>query len=162
MKCIIFSALAFAAGALTNVIFAQNTENFAPPDSSQAVLDLTFNTDFAQADVDRAVNNLTRFNLFSPERRQFFLENSDVYAGADITNVKPFFSRTIGLADAQFNALPVPIDAGARFTDRNQNRTLAGLYARQRGSDGQASANSRVQYFISIIRSTKPGAGTPA
>ncbi|NUO00312.1 MAG: carbohydrate binding family 9 domain-containing protein, partial [Saprospiraceae bacterium] len=116
--------------------------------NSQAVLDLTFNTDFAQADVDRAVNNLTRFNLFFPERRQFFLENSGVYAGADITNVKPFFSRTIGLADAQFNALPVPIDAGARFTDRNQNRTLAGLYVRQRGAEGQAAANFGVFRYL--------------
>jgi len=116
--------------------------------NSQAVLDLTFNTDFAQADVDRAVNNLTRFNLFFPERRQFFLENSGVYAGADITNVKPFFSRTIGLADAQFNALPVPIDGGARFTDRNQNRTLAGLYVRQRGVEGQAAANFGVLRYL--------------
>ncbi|MEO0470129.1 MAG: DUF5916 domain-containing protein, partial [Bacteroidota bacterium] len=41
----------------------------------RSVLDLTFNTDFAQADVDRAVNNLERFNIFFPERRQFFLEN---------------------------------------------------------------------------------------
>jgi hypothetical protein len=52
--------------------------------NTHSVLDVTFNTDFAQADVDRAVNNLTRFNVFFPERRQFFLENSGVYAGADI------------------------------------------------------------------------------
>ncbi|MEM8892006.1 MAG: sugar-binding protein, partial [Bacteroidota bacterium] len=48
----------------------------------RSVLDLTFNTDFAQADVDRAVNNLERFNIFFPERRQFFLENSGIWAGA--------------------------------------------------------------------------------
>lgn len=105
------------------------------------VLDLTFNTDFAQADVDRAVNNLTRFNVFFPERRQFFLENSGVYAGADITNVKPFFSRTIGLANAQFNADPVPIDAGIRYTSRNQKGTTAGLYVRQRGTEFQGASN---------------------
>lgn len=62
-----------------------------------AVLDLTINTDFAQADVDQAVNNLTRFNVFFPEKRQFFLENSGVYAGANDGDVVPFFSRTIGL-----------------------------------------------------------------
>jgi Domain of unknown function (DUF5916)/Carbohydrate family 9 binding domain-like len=107
----------------------------------RSVLDITFNTDFAQADVDRAVNNLTRFNVFFPERRQFFLENSGVYAGADITNVKPFFSRTIGLANAQFNADPVPIDAGIRYTDRNKKRTLAGLYVHQRGTANQGGAN---------------------
>lgn len=107
----------------------------------RSVLDITFNTDFAQADVDRAVNNLTRFNVFFPERRQFFLENSGVYAGADITNIKPFFSRTIGLANAQFNASPVPIDAGIRYTDRNKKRTLAGLYVHQRGTANQGGAN---------------------
>lgn len=106
-----------------------------------SVLDLTFNTDFAQADVDRAVNNLTRFNVFFPERRQFFLENNGVYAGADITNIKPFFSRTIGLANAQFNADPVPIDAGIRYTDRNQKRTIAGLYVHQQGTDNHGRSN---------------------
>ncbi len=106
-----------------------------------AVLDLTFNTDFAQADVDRAVNNLTRFNIFFPERRQFFLENSGVYAGASVNAIKPFFSRTIGLANAQFNADPVPIEAGARFTDRTEARTLAGLFVRQRSTENQGVAN---------------------
>ena len=52
----------------------------------KTVLDLTVNTDFAQADVDRAVNNLERFNIFFPERRQFFLENS-WYLGWRITTV---------------------------------------------------------------------------
>lgn len=106
-----------------------------------AVLDVTVNTDFAQADVDRAVNNLTRFNVLFPERRQFFLENSGVYAGADIEGVKPFFSRAIGLSNAQFNANPVPIDAGIRYTDRNQKRTLAGLYVHQRGNANQPGAS---------------------
>jgi hypothetical protein len=114
----------------------------------RSVLDLTFNTDFAQADVDRAVNNLTRFNVFFPERRQFFLENSGVYAGADFSNVKPFFSRTIGLANAQFNADPVGIDAGIRYTDRNQQRTLAGLYVHQRSSPQQGGANFGVLRYL--------------
>ncbi len=96
-----------------------------------AVLDLTINTDFAQADVDRAVNNLERFNIFFPERRQFFLENSGIWAGASNIRVRPFFSRTIGLSNA-FNATPAPLDAGARYTDRNENRTLAALAVRQR------------------------------
>lgn len=116
--------------------------------NSRAVLDFTFNTDFAQADVDRAVNNLTRFNVFFPERRQFFLENRGVYAGADFSNVKPFFSRTIGLANAQFNATPVPIDAGIRFSDRNQKRTWAGLYVHQRATDFQGAANFGVARYL--------------
>lgn len=113
-----------------------------------SVIDVTFNTDFAQADVDRAVNNLTRFNVFFPERRQFFLENNGVYAGADISNVKPFFSRTIGLANAQFNADPVPIDAGVRYTDRNQQRTLAGLYVHQRGTEQQGASSFGVLRYL--------------
>jgi hypothetical protein len=114
----------------------------------RAVLDLTFNTDFAQADVDRAVNNLTRFNVFFPERRQFFLENSGVYAGADVTGINPFFSRTIGLADAQFNADPVPINVGARFTDRSQQRTWAGLYVRQRATEFQPAVDFGVARYL--------------
>lgn len=116
--------------------------------NTHSILDLTFNTDFAQADVDRAVNNLTRFNVFFPERRQFFLENSGVYAGADIEGIKPFFSRTIGLANAQFNATPVPIDAGVRYTDRTKDRTVAGLYVHQRGTDFQGGSNFGVARYL--------------
>ncbi len=114
----------------------------------RAVLDLTFNTDFAQADVDRAVNNLTRFNVLFPERRQFFLENSGVYAGADISNIKPFFSRTIGLSNAQFNAEAVPIDAGIRYTERTKERTIAGLYVHQRATASQSAANFGVARYL--------------
>ena len=80
----------------------------------RSVLDLTVNTDFAQADVDRAVNNLTRFNVLFPERRQFFLENRGLFAGANDI-IRPFFSRSIGLSSTQFNAAPVPLDVGARY-----------------------------------------------
>jgi hypothetical protein len=113
-----------------------------------SVLDVTFNTDFAQADVDRAVNNLTRFNVFFPERRQFFLENSGIYAGANADGVNPFFSRTIGLANAQFNATPVPIDAGIRYTSRTQKRTIATLYVHQRGNETQSGANFGVMRYL--------------
>lgn len=116
--------------------------------NTHAVADFTFNTDFAQADVDRAVNNLTRFNVFFPERRQFFLENRGVYAGASTDGINPFFSRTIGLADAQFNADPVPIDAGVRYTDRTTQRTLAGLLLRQRATDFQGAGNFGVLRYL--------------
>lgn len=113
-----------------------------------AVLDLTVNTDFAQADVDRAVNNLTRFNVLFPERRQFFLENSGVYTGANFDGIKPFFSRSIGLSNTQFNADPVPIDAGARYTDRTVKRTIAGLYVHQRATESQGAANFGVFRYL--------------
>lgn len=114
--------------------------------NSHAVLDLTLNTDFAQADVDRAVNNLTRFNVFFPERRQFFLENSGIYP-SDGSSIYPYFSRTIGLANSQFNAAAVPIDAGVRFNDRNEKRTLSGLYVHQRGTGQQGGASFGLARF---------------
>ena len=116
--------------------------------NTNSVLDVTFNTDFAQADVDRAVNNLSRFNVFFPERRQFFLENSGVYAGANSDGLNPFFSRTIGLSNSQFNADPVPIDVGFRYTDRTSDRTLASLYVRQRETDSQGAANFGVFRYL--------------
>lgn len=100
----------------------------------RSVLDLTFNTDFAQADVDRAVNNLERFNIFFPERRQFFLENSGIWAGASNSAVVPFFSRTIGL-NGNFNAEPARINAGGRYTMRNENHSVAALYIHQAETD---------------------------
>lgn len=114
----------------------------------ESVIDLTYNTDFAQADVDMAVNNLTRFNVLFPERRQFFLENSGIYAGADVRGLKPFFSRAIGLSNTQFNADPVPIDAGIRYTSRNQSRTIAALYVHQQGTQTQGASNFGVFRYL--------------
>uniref|UniRef100_UPI004049EF2B DUF5916 domain-containing protein n=1 Tax=Fulvivirga sp. TaxID=1931237 RepID=UPI004049EF2B len=113
----------------------------------QSVLDLTFNTDFAQADVDRAVNNLERFNIFFPERRQFFLENSGIWAGANNSSVVPFFSRTIGL-QGNFNAEPARINAGGRYTMRNENRSMAGLYINQAETENSPEANFMVGRYL--------------
>lgn len=114
--------------------------------SPNTVLDLTINTDFAQADVDLAVNNLERFNIFFPERRQFFLENSGIWAGGGNFQVRPFFSRSIGLENS-FNAKPAPLDFGARFTDRNENRTMAGLVVRQRETDNSTGSTFGVARY---------------
>lgn len=113
----------------------------------RSVLDLTFNTDFAQADVDRAVNNLERFNIFFPERRQFFLENSGIWAGAGNRAIVPFFSRTIGL-QGSFNAEPARIDAGGRYTMRNEDRAIASLYIHQAETDASAGANFMVGRYL--------------
>ncbi len=113
----------------------------------KTVLDLTVNTDFAQADVDRAVNNLERFNIFFPERRQFFLENSGIWVGGLQRSIRPFFSRRIGL-QGEFNAIPAPIDVGARFTQRTEGNALAGLFVRQRETDNSAGANFGVLRYL--------------
>lgn len=81
--------------------------------SSSMNLDLTFNPDFAQVEVDQQVTNIDRFELFFPEKRQFFLENSDLFAGFGYHTVTPFFSRRIGL-DA-------PVLAGARLSGKIGN-----------------------------------------
>jgi len=60
-------------------------------------LDLTVNPDFSQVEVDRQVTNLDRFELFFPERRQFFLENADLFSSFGHIYARPFFSRRIGL-----------------------------------------------------------------
>lgn len=106
------------------------------------ILDVTFHTDFAQTDVDRQVNNITRFSVFFPERRQFFLENASLFSAglAPIDEVqggsmyiKPFFSRTIGL-DKDVN--PVPIVAGARYVYRSEKDNLGALLMRQGAANG--------------------------
>lgn len=76
--------------------------------SSSLNLDLTYNPDFSQADVDQQITNLDRFELFFPEKRQFFLENSDLFANFGSNRIRPFFSRRIGI-DA-------PVLAGARLS----------------------------------------------
>lgn len=78
-------------------------------------LDLTVNTDFAQADVDALVVNLSRFPVFFPEQREFFLEAAPLFDFGAPSSVKGFHSRRIGLDSA---GAPVPIVAGARLTGR--------------------------------------------
>lgn len=77
-------------------------------------LDLTFNTDFAEAEVDRFQVNLTRFPLFFPEKREFFLEGKGFYAFGLSGRVQPFFSRQIGLVQRA----PVPIAGGGKLTGK--------------------------------------------
>lgn len=98
------------------------------------VADFTINTDFAEADVDRQVVNLTRFSTFFPERRQFFLESAALFeTGRDRGNLRPFYSRRIGLNP---NGAPIPIDAGARVIHRSVDRAVGLLAIRQRASGG--------------------------
>jgi hypothetical protein len=113
----------------------------------RSVLDLTFNTDFAQADVDRAVNNLERFNIFFPEQRQFFLENSGIWSGGLQQSIRPFFSRRIGL-QGSFNAEPAPIQLGTRFTQRTEKQAIAGLLVRQGETGNSPVSNFGVARYL--------------
>ena len=96
--------------------------------------DFTYNTDFAQVEVDERQVNLTRFNLFFPEKRDFFLEgrgNFDFVQPRNLDIPTMFFSRRIGLEQGQV----VPIDAGARLTGKIGNVDLGALNINTDGSD---------------------------
>ena len=103
-------------------------------------LDATYRTDFAQVEVDQQQVNLTRFNLFFPEQRDFFLENSGIFDfGAD-NNLVPFFSRRIGLGR---NGTPIPIVGGARVTGQI-GRYDVGFLSMKSESQGSTPANNYV------------------
>ncbi|MGE0588754.1 MAG: DUF5916 domain-containing protein [Cyclobacteriaceae bacterium] len=86
-------------------------------------LDLTYNTDFAQVEVDQQQINLDRFNLFFPEKRPFFLENAGFFTVGSPGEVDLFFSRRIGIANS---GQIVPILGGARVSGR-VNKTNVGV-----------------------------------
>ena len=133
--------------------------------SPTSVMDFTFNTDFAQADVDRQVNNISRFSVFFPERRQFFLENASLFsAGLAPVNevvggsmyIQPFFSRTIGLDQ---NVNPIAITAGTRFVHRSEKRNFGGIYMRQGEGDGDPFTNFLVgRYSENFGKQNRVGA----
>ena len=87
--------------------------------TSSLNLDVTVNPDFSQVEVDRQVTNLDRYELFFPERRQFFLENADLFANFGYATIRPFFSRRIGLG--------VPIQFGARVSGNINKDWRVGL-----------------------------------
>ncbi len=100
-------------------------------------LDLTINPDFSQVEVDQQVTNLTRFEIGLPERRQFFLENADLFDDfGDARDANPFFSRRIGIAqDADGNTIENDIIAGVRLSGKLTNNTRIGVLNMQTTDD---------------------------
>lgn len=96
-------------------------------------LNLTFNTDFAQVEADQQQINITRFPLFFPELREFFLEGDDFFdMGFGGNRIIPFYTRRIGLNQDRET---VPIIAGARLLGKERNSTV-GLMSLQTAADG--------------------------
>ncbi|MBN2861969.1 MAG: carbohydrate binding family 9 domain-containing protein [Bacteroidales bacterium] len=93
--------------------------------STSMNLDLTVNPDYSQVEQDVQVTNLDRFELFYPERRQFFLENSDLFASLGNASIRPLFSRRIGLN--------VPVNAGIRLSGNFSEKWRVGLMDMQTG-----------------------------
>lgn len=87
---------------------------------------VTVNTDFAETEVDDRQVNLTRFPLFFPERRAFFLEGSNIFLFAPSSGPNPYFSRRIGLQDGR----PIPIRHGGRLIGRIKNTDVGFLQVR--------------------------------
>jgi hypothetical protein len=101
-------------------------------------LDGTYRTDFAQVEADQQQVNLTRFNLFFPEKRDFFLENTGTFTFGPGGNLVPFFSRRIGLSGA---GTPIPIIGGARVTGQ-VNRYDVGFIAMKTDSLSLTPSNN--------------------
>ncbi|HEX5151589.1 MAG TPA: DUF5916 domain-containing protein [Parafilimonas sp.] len=106
--------------------------------STSLNLDLTVRPDFSQVEVDQQLINLSRFELFFPEKRQFFLENGDLFGNFGYADIRPFFSRRIGLNTA--------INAGVRLSGKlNKNLRIGVMDMETAGNDeGLPSQNYAV------------------
>jgi uncharacterized protein DUF5916 len=123
------------------------TQGRASLDATQRVgantlASLTVNTDFAETEVDARQVNLTRFPLFFPEKRTFFLEGADIFDfGLGLTDdldVLPFFSRRIGLIAGE----QIPIDAGGKVNGRIGGTNFGALVVGTRDVDTLPSAST--------------------
>jgi len=132
---------------------------------------LTFNTDFSATEVDNRQVNLTRFNLFFPEKRAFFLRESDIFefggiggggdggnravSRADRENGRPYFSRRIGLSN---NGQPVDLDAGAKLSGRAGRWNIGAQYIRQSGfEDIDATDILVARVFANVLEESSVG-----
>ncbi len=95
-------------------------------------LDLTVNPDFSQVEVDRQVLDLNRFEIFFPERRQFFVENADLFGSFGMSQINPFFSRRIGI-DGEGGTIPILY--GARLSGKLTDDWRVGLLNMQTQKD---------------------------
>lgn len=102
-------------------------------------LDVTFNTDFAQVEVDEQQINLDRFNLFFPEKRPFFLENAGLFAVGSSGEAEVFFSRRIGISPA---GEAIPILGGARLSGRAGPVNIGVLNMQTDDDNGRFTANN--------------------
>ncbi len=96
---------------------------------------LTINTDFAETEVDVRQINLTRFPLFFPEKRSFFLQGADIFEfglGLDEDMLIPFYSRRIGLLSRS----EIPINIGGKVNGRVNNTNMGALVVNTRQEDG--------------------------
>ncbi len=117
---------------------------------------LTLNTDFSATEVDDRQINLSRFSLFFPEKRDFFLQDVDIFSfGGLERNGIPFFSRRIGLSE---NGTPVGIDAGAKLTGRVGRWNIGVLDIQEEAHNGVDKQNLFVgRIAANVLRESSVG-----
>lgn len=116
-------------------------------------LDLTVNPDFSQVEVDQQVINTSRFEIFFPERRQFFLENADLFSSFGSDRANPFFSRRIGIAQDTSTGLAIPnqIYAGARLSGKVGDDWRVGLLSMQAAAEPEQGLPS-YNYSVAALQ----------
>ncbi|MBT8296714.1 MAG: carbohydrate binding family 9 domain-containing protein [Maribacter sp.] len=118
-------------------------------------LDLTLNPDFSNVEVDDIFTNLTRFEVRLPEKRQFFIDNSDLFEsfGNTFNEAKPFFSRRIGLArNAEGNLIQNDIIGGARLSGKLNNDWRLGFLNLQTARDEANEIASYNNMMLAVQR----------
>jgi hypothetical protein len=155
------SLIPFAAtSSLKNFIDGQPTANEfnIGGDAKVAInsalnLDLTINPDFSQVEVDQQVTNLDRFEIFYPERRQFFLENGDLFANFGTSGARPFFSRRIGVTRDPGTGQNInnPIYGGGRLSGKINNNLRVGLLSMQAAEDENINLPS-INYSVLAVQ----------
>ena len=115
-------------------------------------LDATINPDFSNVEVDQQVTNLTRFEVNLPERRQFFIENSDLFADfGNSRDANPFFSRRIGIAsNADDETIQNDIIAGARLSGKLSNDLRIGILNIQTATDADNEIGSNNNSVVAV------------
>jgi hypothetical protein len=116
-------------------------------------LDLTVNPDFSQVEVDEQVLDLNRFEIFFPERRQFFLENADLFSTFGSSRINPFFSRRIGITrdTATDINIQTPIQYGARLSGKLNNNLRMGLLNMQT-SESKLAGMPGFNYTVATLQ----------
>src|SRR5207245_4448173 len=113
--------------------------------------EFTANPDFGQAEVDSQVVNLSRFSVFFPEKRDFFLENSGIFLFGRAEANQLFFTRRIGLTEG---GAPVPIDYGAKITGKvgRYNIGFLQVQTRKLGESRTPFHVPRAQFTVARVK----------
>ena len=116
-------------------------------------LDVTVNPDFSQVEVDRQITNLDRFEIFFPERRQFFIENADLFGAFGSSTINPFFSRRIGVGNDVNTGTTVQnrIYGGLRLSGKLDNDTRVGLLNMQTAAN-ELQGLPGINYSVAVVQ----------